>query len=58
MTEIHRQHLHNATREAVDVVTVSWDDNVAAFAQSWAAQLAGNCRLVHSSGSGYGENMY
>jgi pathogenesis-related protein 1 len=51
-------NLHNVAREAVGVGPVSWDDNVAAFAQSWAAQLAGNCRLVHSSGSGYGENLY
>jgi pathogenesis-related protein 1 len=53
-------NLHNAAREAVGVGPVSWDDNVAAFAQSWAAQLAGNCALVHSGGNGgmYGENLY
>jgi hypothetical protein len=42
--------LHNAACEAVGVGPVSWDDNMAAFAKSWAAQLAGG--LVHSSVSG------
>ena len=50
--------LHNAARSAVGVGPVSWDDNVAAFAQSYAAQRAGDCALQHSSGSGYGENIF
>ncbi|CAN6202943.1 unnamed protein product [Urochloa humidicola] len=50
--------LHNAARADVGVGPVSWDDTVAAFAQSWAAQRAGDCALQHSSGSGYGENIF
>uniref|UniRef100_K3ZXB0 SCP domain-containing protein n=2 Tax=Setaria italica TaxID=4555 RepID=K3ZXB0_SETIT len=50
--------LHNAARAAVGVGPVSWNDNVAAFARSWAAKRAGDCRLVHSRGSGYGENLF
>jgi pathogenesis-related protein 1 len=49
---------HNSARAAVGVGAVSWDENVAAFARSWVAKLAGDCRLVHSSGSGYGENLF
>ncbi|KAF8714012.1 hypothetical protein HU200_028003 [Digitaria exilis] len=52
--------LHNAARAEVGVGEVTWDDTVAAFAQSWAEHLAGDggCGLQHSSGSGYGENLY
>ncbi|CAN6209251.1 unnamed protein product [Urochloa humidicola] len=50
--------LHNAARNDVGVGPVSWDDNVAAFAQSYAAQRAADCALQHSSGSGYGENIF
>ncbi|CAN6181134.1 unnamed protein product [Urochloa humidicola] len=50
--------LHNAARNDVGVGPVSWDDNVAAFAQSWADQRASDCNLQHSSGSGYGENLF
>jgi pathogenesis-related protein 1 len=42
----------------VGIGPVSWDDNVAAFAQSYAAQHAGDCALQHSTGSGYGENIF
>jgi pathogenesis-related protein 1 len=42
----------------VDVGPVSWDDNVAAFAQSYAAQRTGDCALQHSTGSGYGKNIF
>ncbi|CAN6196793.1 unnamed protein product [Urochloa humidicola] len=50
-------NLHNAAREEVGVGDVSWDDNVAAFAQSYAAQRAGDCALQHSGGP-YGENLF
>ena len=38
---------------------VTWSDEVAAGAQEWANHLrdALSCRLEHSSGSGYGENL-
>ncbi|CAL5067214.1 unnamed protein product [Urochloa decumbens] len=51
-------NLHNAARADVGVGPVSWDDTVAAFAQSYASQRAGDCALQHSSGSGYGENIF
>ncbi|CAN6170807.1 unnamed protein product [Urochloa humidicola] len=51
-------NLHNAARKDVGVGAVSWDDNVAAFARSYAARRAGDCALQHSSGSGYGENIF
>ena len=52
--------LHNAARADVGVGPVSWDDNVAAFAQSYAAQRQGDCALEHSGGgpNGYGENLF
>lgn len=49
---------HNAARAQVGVPNVAWDDTVAAFAQSYAAQRKGDCQLVHSGGGGkYGENL-
>ncbi|TVU40959.1 hypothetical protein EJB05_14445, partial [Eragrostis curvula] len=50
-------NLHNTAREAVGVGPVSWDDTVAAYAESYAAQRQGDCALVHSGGQ-YGENIY
>ncbi|KAJ1287638.1 hypothetical protein BS78_02G026000 [Paspalum vaginatum] len=49
--------LHNAARADVGVGPVSWDDTVAAYAQSYAAQRQGDCQLVHSGGP-YGENLF
>jgi len=48
---------HNAARADVGVGPVSWDDTVAAYAQSYAAQRQGDCQLVHSGGP-YGENIF
>ncbi|TVU40947.1 hypothetical protein EJB05_14433, partial [Eragrostis curvula] len=50
--------LHNAARAAVGVGKVSWDNDVAAYAESYAAQRQGDCTLTHSSNSPYGENIY
>ncbi|TVU40950.1 hypothetical protein EJB05_14436, partial [Eragrostis curvula] len=50
--------LHNAARADVGVGPVSWDDNVAAYAQNYAAQRQGDCALQHSSNSPYGENIF
>ncbi|XP_068322108.1 pathogenesis-related protein 1-like [Pyrus communis] len=47
---------HNAARAAVGVVSLTWDDNVAAYAQNYANQHVGDCNLVHSGGP-YGENL-
>jgi pathogenesis-related protein 1 len=51
--------LHNAARRAVGVGLgpVTWDDTVAAYAQSYAAQRQGDCALKHSTNSPYGENL-
>ncbi|XP_074557180.1 pathogenesis-related protein 1A-like [Curcuma longa] len=48
---------HNSARAAVGVGPVSWDDTVAAYAQSYAEQRIGDCQLVHSGGP-YGENLF
>ena len=48
--------LHNAARADVGVGKVSWDDNLAAYAQSYAQLRQGDCALVHSQGQ-YGENI-
>ncbi|XP_008798894.2 pathogenesis-related protein PRB1-2-like [Phoenix dactylifera] len=47
---------HNAARAAVNVGPVSWDSTVAAYAQNYANQRIGDCKLVHSGGP-YGENL-
>ncbi|XVF68165.1 hypothetical protein PTKIN_Ptkin10aG0182400 [Pterospermum kingtungense] len=47
---------HNTARAAVGVGAMTWDDNVAAYAQSYANQRSGDCNLVHSGGP-YGENL-
>ncbi|CAO2831822.1 unnamed protein product [Amaranthus hypochondriacus] len=50
--------LHNAARAVVGVGPLSWDDRVAAFAQSWANQRINDCRLVHSNNDQFGENIF
>ncbi|CAN6202954.1 unnamed protein product [Urochloa humidicola] len=52
--------LHNAARNDVGVGNVSWDDTVAAYAESYAAQRQGDCALRHSGGGPdhYGENLF
>ncbi|KAJ4971707.1 hypothetical protein NE237_004806 [Protea cynaroides] len=47
---------HNAARSKVRVGSITWDDTVAANAQNYANQRAGDCKLVHSGGR-YGENL-
>ncbi|KAH7832879.1 hypothetical protein Vadar_001003 [Vaccinium darrowii] len=47
---------HNSARSAVGVGPMTWDDEVAAFAQNYANQRAGDCALMHSGGK-YGENL-
>ncbi|MGD7217397.1 pathogenesis-related family 1 protein [Ralstonia pseudosolanacearum] len=47
---------HNAARSEVGVGPMTWDDQVAAYAQNYANQMAGTCNLVHSGGR-YGENL-
>ncbi|OMO95116.1 Allergen V5/Tpx-1-related protein [Corchorus olitorius] len=47
---------HNQARAKVNVKTLTWDKQVAAYAQGYANQRIGDCGLVHSGGS-YGENI-
>lgn len=47
---------HNAARAQVGVGPVQWDNTVAAYAQNYANQRAGDCQLIHSGGP-YGENI-
>ncbi|KAJ0963335.1 hypothetical protein J5N97_028457 [Dioscorea zingiberensis] len=51
---------HNSARSDVGVDPVTWDDTVAAYAENYANQRAGDCDLIHSnSGSyNYGENLF
>ncbi|KAF0908319.1 hypothetical protein E2562_024733 [Oryza meyeriana var. granulata] len=50
---------HNAARADVGVGPVTWDDAVAAYAESYAEQRRGDCQLQHSdSGGKYGENIF
>ncbi|RZR80202.1 hypothetical protein BHM03_00006150 [Ensete ventricosum] len=48
---------HNAARAAVGVGPVSWDDNIASYAQKYADKRVADCQLVHSGGP-YGENLF
>ncbi|XP_006644187.2 pathogenesis-related protein PRB1-2-like [Oryza brachyantha] len=51
--------LHNAARAAVGVGPVTWDPSVQAFAESYARQRAGDCRLIHSPNrDNLGENLF
>ncbi|KAF5765560.1 putative CAP domain-containing protein [Helianthus annuus] len=47
---------HNAARSQVGVGGMVWNPTVAAYAQRYANQRAGDCNLVHSGGP-YGENI-
>jgi len=49
---------HNRWRTNFGTPNVTWDATVAAFAQSWADHLAATDTFEHSSGSGYGENLW
>uniref|UniRef100_A0A0E0JJ30 SCP domain-containing protein n=1 Tax=Oryza punctata TaxID=4537 RepID=A0A0E0JJ30_ORYPU len=51
--------LHNAARAAVGVGPVTWDTSVQAFAENYARQRSGDCRLIHSSNrNNLGENLF
>ncbi|MOA13660.1 Cysteine-rich secretory protein family protein [compost metagenome] len=50
---------HNRVRADVGVRPLQWSPQVARSAQHWADHLAdSSCRMRHSRGSGYGENLY
>ncbi|CAL9165425.1 unnamed protein product [Musa hybrid cultivar] len=48
---------HNSARAAVGVGPVSWDDDIASYAQKFANKRVADCQLVHSGGP-YGENLF
>ncbi|XP_073127441.1 pathogenesis-related leaf protein 6-like [Henckelia pumila] len=48
---------HNAARAQVRVGAITWDANVAAFAQNYVNSRLGDCNLVHSTNRPYGENI-
>ncbi|GMY38828.1 pathogenesis-related protein 1-like [Fagus crenata] len=66
LTLVHRSHAQdsqedylnaqNAARAKVGVPPLTWDNKVAAYAQNYANQRIGDCKLVHSGGP-YGENI-
>ncbi|KAM5549827.1 pathogenesis-related protein 1-like [Rosa sericea] len=47
---------HNSARAAVGVGGLTWDTNLATYAQRYANSHIGDCNLVHSGGP-YGENL-
>ena len=48
---------HNDERKAVGVDPLTWSDSIAASAQNWADHLQPLGKQVHSTGTGYGENL-
>ncbi|CAH1441532.1 unnamed protein product [Lactuca virosa] len=44
---------HNQARAQVGVGPMTWDSNVAGFAENYANQRRGDCQLVHSQNSPY-----
>lgn len=49
---------HNQVRALHCVPEMTWNEEAAAFAQEWAEGLCPSMSLMHSMGSGYGENLY
>ncbi|CAK9144997.1 unnamed protein product [Ilex paraguariensis] len=47
---------HNAARSQVGVGPLTWDNNVASYAENYANQRINDCNLIHSQGQ-YGENL-
>ncbi len=48
---------HNSARKEKGIPPLRWDNTVAKSAKKWAKQLASECRMYHSKGMGYGENL-
>ncbi len=50
---------HNKVRADVGVGPLQWSNDIAAFAQQWAEQLAqSSCAMKHRSPNAYGENLF
>ncbi len=51
--------IHNTWRNKVGSPAVIWSAKIAETAQAWADNLkTKGCKMTHSKGSGYGENLY
>ncbi|PKI52645.1 hypothetical protein CRG98_026985 [Punica granatum] len=49
---------HNAAREAVGVPPLSWDTKLATYARVYLNQRRTDCKLIHSPGYAFGENLF
>lgn len=49
---------HNVRRNKFGIPNLTWDPEIASFAQSWADTMAKNNRMSHSTNKKYGENVY
>lgn len=54
---------HNDIRKKVGSPSLQWSNDLAEFAQAWADELAGSCKMKHRPSSGawkqkYGENIF
>lgn len=54
---------HNDIRKKVGSPSLQWSNDLARFAQAWADELAGSCKMKHRPTSGlwkqqYGENIF
>lgn len=49
---------HNKVRIHMDEPPLTWDRNLTRYARDWVAQLASDCRMVHSRDGPYGENLF
>ncbi|KAG6406700.1 hypothetical protein SASPL_134314 [Salvia splendens] len=48
---------HNSARAEVGVGPMTWDESVANFARDYVNSKLGDCNMVHSGNSQYGENL-
>ncbi|KAI4300193.1 hypothetical protein L6164_033596 [Bauhinia variegata] len=48
---------HNLVRKVFNEPPFTWDDNLAMYAQTHAAKLYNECKMIHSNGN-YGENIF
>ncbi|XP_030456396.2 pathogenesis-related protein PRB1-2-like [Syzygium oleosum] len=58
--EMIRQFLdgHNTARKAVGVPPLVWDTSLSTYARVYANKRRADCKLVHSPGYAFGENLF
>jgi Cysteine-rich secretory protein family len=49
--------VHNTARAAAGAAPLQWSDNLAAYAQQWANELAKSGKFEHRPNNRYGENL-